>query len=436
MDCARINCAHDDAEAWTAMAANVRAAAERHGRPCRILMDVGGPKLRTGALPPAEAVLKLRPARDPFGRVLAPWCACLGRGPAPPGMPLIELDGGPPPPGTELTLTDARGARRRCTVGPEVDGGAVLTGDRTAYLVPGSELVAQDGCRFTVAAVPERPGQVRLQTGDTLHVIAPGADPPTDVAWVPCTLPEVFADVRAGEAIVFDDGRIGGRVLEARADRLVVRIRHAVPGGAKLRADKGINLPDSRLRLSALTEEDRAALPFVARHADLLGLSFVHRDRDIAQARALLDANGGAGVGLVLKIETPRAFRRLPELLLAAMALPGSWGVMIARGDLAVECGFERLAEVQEEILWLCEAAHTPVIWATQVLEGMAKTGLASRAEITDAAMGVRAECVMLNKGPSILDALQTLDDVLRRMGSHQHKKTALLRRLAPFGDV
>jgi pyruvate kinase len=225
-------------------------------------------------------------------------------------------------------------------------------------------------------------------------------------------------------------------VLTAGPTGLVVRIRHAAPGGAKLRADKGINLPDSRLRLPALTDEDRAAIPLVARHADLLGLSFVHRARDIAQARALLDANGGANVGLVLKIETPRAFRRLPELLLAAMALSGAWGVMIARGDLAVECGFERLAEVQEEILWLCEAAHTPTIWATQVLEGMAKTGLASRAEITDAAMGVRAECVMLNKGPSILDALGTLDDVLRRMGAHQHKKTALLRRLAPFSGA
>ena len=103
---------------------------------------------------------------------------------------------------------------------------------------------------------------------------------------------------------------------------------------------------------------------------------------------------------------------------------------MIARGDLAVECGFERLAEVQEEILWVCEAAHMPVIWATQVLETLAKTGLPSRAEITDAAMGERAECVMLNKGPHILDAMRTLDDILRRMQAHQSKKRPLLRAL------
>ena len=103
---------------------------------------------------------------------------------------------------------------------------------------------------------------------------------------------------------------------------------------------------------------------------------------------------------------------------------------MIARGDLAIECGYERLAEVQEEILWICEAAHVPVIWATQVLENLAKSGQPSRAEITDAAMGERAECVMLNKGPHILEAVDVLDDILRRMQAHQTKKQAMLREL------
>jgi len=103
-------------------------------------------------------------------------------------------------------------------------------------------------------------------------------------------------------------------------------------------------------------------------------------------------------------------------------------GVMIARGDLAVECGYERLAEVQEEILWAAEAAHRPVIRATQVLESLARTGQPSRAEITDAAMGERAECVMLNKGPHILEAIRVLDDILTRMQSHQAKKRSLPR--------
>ena len=104
--------------------------------------------------------------------------------------------------------------------------------------------------------------------------------------------------------------------------------------------------------------------------------------------------------------------------------------VMIARGDLAVEIGFARLAEMQEEILWLCEAAQVPVIWATQVLESYLKTGVPSRGEMTDAAMAARAECVMLNKGPYLFEALAELDQLLDRMSQHMAKKTPQLRPL------
>jgi pyruvate kinase len=130
----------------------------------------------------------------------------------------------------------------------------------------------------------------------------------------------------------------------------------------------------------------------VATLADMVGLSFVQHPQDVDLLRSQLQLLGVGELGLVLKIETRRAFENLPSLLLSAMQSPAC-GIMIARGDLAVECGFERLAEIQEEILWATEAAHMPVIWATQVLETLAKTGLPSRAEITDAAMGERAEC-------------------------------------------
>ena len=103
---------------------------------------------------------------------------------------------------------------------------------------------------------------------------------------------------------------------------------------------------------------------------------------------------------------------------------------MIARGDLAVEIGFSRLAEMQEEILWLCEAAQVPVIWATQVLESYLKTGIPSRGEMTDAAMAARAECVMLNKGAFLFEGIQLLDQLLDRMHGHISKKTHQLRPL------
>jgi pyruvate kinase len=88
------------------------------------------------------------------------------------------------------------------------------------------------------------------------------------------------------------------------------------------------------------------------------------------------------------------------------------------------------MGELQEEILWIAEAAHMPVIWATQVLENLARTNQPSRAEITDVAMGERAECIMLNKGPYIVQAVQAADDILRRMQAHQSKKISLLRQL------
>ncbi len=155
-----------------------------------------------------------------------------------------------------------------------------------------------------------------------------------------------------------------------------------------------------------MTLKDLEDLKIAAEHADVVELSFANTARDVELLQQQLAALGSRQPAIVLKIETQRGFENLPEMLLTAMQSP-SCGVMIARGDLAVECGFERLAEVQEEILWICEAAHVPVIWATQVLENLAKEGLPSRAEITDAAMGDRAECVMLNKGPHVLDAVR-----------------------------
>jgi pyruvate kinase len=161
----------------------------------------------------------------------------------------------------------------------------------------------------------------------------------------------------------------------------------------------------------------------------MVGYSFVQTPDDVGQLISEMRSYGRELPSLVLKIETKRAVTNLPGLILRAVReLPTA--VMIARGDLALDLGFHRMAEMQEEILWLCEAAHVPAIWATQVLETLAKDGLPTRAEVTDAAMANRAECVMLNKGPHIVDAIRTLDDVLVRMEGHQYKKSARLRVL------
>jgi pyruvate kinase len=289
-----------------------------------------------------------------------------------------------------------------------------------------------------VRAVPAVENALRLHKDDVLVLTRQGPGRPARLdaqgrvvrtASIPCTLPEVLTQVHPGERVWFDDGRIGGVIRHVQREEVHVQITVAREGGEKLAADKGINLPDSTLELAALTAKDLEDLDFVARHADLVGLSFVRRVGDIERLQEHLSRLDAGDVGIVLKIENRIAFEHLPELLLAGMH-SRRLGVMIARGDLAVEMGWERLAEVQEEILWLAEAAHVPVIWATQVLETLAKRGLPSRAEITDAAMGERAECVMLNKGPHILEAIEALDDILSRMQAHQHKKRAMLRRL------
>jgi pyruvate kinase len=248
-------------------------------------------------------------------------------------------------------------------------------------------------------------------------------------ATINCTIPEILRDLKAGERVWFDDGKIGGVIKQVAGSEATIEITQAGAAGAKLRGNKGVNLPDSELSIASLTPKDLDDLKVVAEYADIVGMSFVRSPADVEVLDAHLERLGRPDIGLLLKIETRQAFDNLPSLVLTAMRRPAA-GVMIARGDLAVECGYERMAEIQEEILWVCEAAHMPVVWATQVLESLAKKGLPSRAEITDAAMGERAECVMLNKGPHLCDAVEALGDILERMQDHQVKKTAMLRKL------
>jgi pyruvate kinase len=351
--------------------------------------------------------------------------------------------------GTSIDFSDSRGAKRHLLVVHVDQQGAIAESLQTAYLTAETVLYVQGASgkkknSTLVCQIERTPGALHLQRDDMLRLTKEGVgqaalqDDDHDGntvqrAHISCTLPQVIDQVHVGERIWFDDGRIGGVIRHKTDDWLDIEIIQARDGGEKLLADKGINLPDSQLNLPALSDKDIEDLSVVAQEADMVGLSFVQKPADVNLLRSHLHQLQRDDMGIVLKIETLQGFENLPELMLAAMTAKAA-GVMIARGDLAVECGYERMAEVQEEILWCAEAAHMPVIWATQVLESLAKTGLPSRAEISDAGLGVRAECVMLNKGPYILDAIHTLDDILKRMGGHQAKKRPLLRALRAWG--
>ena len=441
MDCMRINCAHDDETAWTRMIAHLRQAEQELGKTCYVSMDLAGPKLRTQGLPPGPAVLRVKPTRDASGQVLAPARLWLTAQEQPQPAPVaadaslafpadwlqqLQADGAVP-------FVDARGSRRQLWVRSVGPAGCWAELRQTAYLTPLTRFLGP-ATAATIQQIPAKPSFLLLRPGDALRVTSqPPADPAAAAGPAPatigCTLPEALAGVKPSEHIWFDDGKIGGVVEAVEAGTLHVRITQARAEGTKLRNDKGINLPDTLLTLPVLTTKDLQDLAFIAQHADLVALSFVNCPADVELLHQHLARLTDRDLPIVLKIETKRGFEKLPALLLSAMRA-GSCGVMIARGDLAVECGFERMAEVQEEMLWLCEAAHVPVIWATQVLESLAQGGRPSRAEITDAAMGDRAECVMLNKGPHMVEAVQVLSAIMQRMQAHQHKKSAMLRHL------
>ena len=326
MDVARINCAHDDAATWTAIASHVRRAASETGRSCRVCFDLCGPRSRTAST----------------------------------------------------------------TVEHE---------DR---------IHRDDRVLMTSRPVPiESEWELQFQ----------------------CSSPDAVAQLSEGDEVWVNEGRLGAIVEGTVDDGLVLHVTDAREKGEHLRVDKGLNFPKTELALDPLTPSDLGALDAVAPLADLIGYSFVQRPDQVARLQDELAQRDAGDVGLIAKIETRLAVRNLPELIIQGAGVQ-PFGVMIARGDLAVEVGYRRMAEIQEELLWLCEAAHVPVIWATQVLDSFVKKGVRHRGELTDAAMAERAECVMLNKGPYAGEAVRLLDDLLGRMEGHQFKKTSRMRAL------
>lgn len=436
MNVARINCARDSEEIWAGMVENVKGAAAETSSVCKIVMDLAGPKIRTGDLQPGPRVFHIKPRRDPMGRTIAPRRIRLipddvaWRGTKVSVIPVprecIEFAHV----GDQIRFKDTRGKKRKLDVVMKDEKGLVVETIKGAYIASGTKLRLKreaEGEKLTyrVSELPPVEQPILLRPGDTLVLhkeSVPGAPAVEDSlgdimepAHISCRQPEVFGYVAASERISLNDGKIAGIIESVSDDHLDIEITKAKPTGSRLRGDRGINFPDSDIRLPGLTAADRDKLEFVATNADAVSLSFVKRAADIEMLQDAIDDYPDAHPGIIIKIETKKGFKNLPELLLTAMRRHPA-AVMIARGDLAVECGWERLAELQEEILLLCQVAQMPVIWATQVLEGGAKKGRPSRAEISDAALAQRADCVMLNKGPHILTAISLLDDILCRM--------------------
>ncbi len=247
-------------------------------------------------------------------------------------------------------------------------------------------------------------------------------------ARISCSFRGAASAMHGGEKIFIDDGKIGLEVLESSDNAITCRVTHAKANGTLLKEEKGINFPDTPIKTSALTQNDRENLLAVLGFADHLSLSFCQDADDVRELQKMLEENGRSDIGIVAKIETKKAVINMPQILEQLLTWEKS-GVMIARGDLAIEVGFRNLAYVQEALLDICDAAHIPVIWATQVLENQMKSNLPSRAEVSDAAMAGRAECVMLNKGAFATDTIDVLTHILDDMHTIFKKNRQLLKR-------
>lgn len=460
MNIARINTAHDDAEVWQAMVEQVRRLSKELHKPCKVMVDLTGPKLRTGPLSFEPSALHIKVKRNLLGVTTEPGKVLL-HGESRPLLQLPpELRGYQPLPvpdrllsrfksGDKLIFKDSRDKRREIVLmeehGPFLWKAVCF---KPTYIKPDTEVYWKRKSKhkrykklevFSLSHMAGTEVQLRLYSGD--HLYLSKAPEPADwaqvkfngqwrqMAKISCQVPEPLDNLEPGDPVWIDDGKIGTKMVSKTADGAILQVIEAGLGGVKLKADKGINFPQTELGMSGLSREDYKNLDWVAKNADLIGLSFVQTQQDVDMLIEELAKRERSEVPILAKIETAKGLHNLPEILLHTLGrIP--LGVMIARGDLAVELGSVRMAEMQEEILSLCEAAHVPVIWATQVLETLAKKGVTSRPELTDAAVSVRSECVMLNKGPYITEAVRVLSNILSNMQNHTHKKVSLLKPL------
>lgn len=227
---------------------------------------------------------------------------------------------------------------------------------------------------------------VQLRQGAEIRIAA--GDAPGDASRVFTPYAELIASAAPGDRLLLDDGRIELRVTERRAGELIA----VVVNGGSLGEHKGINAPGVRLPASAVTAKDEDDLRFgLSLGVDMAALSFVQTPDDVLAARRIAKA-AGRDLPIVAKIERPQALDRLDEIAAAADAL------MVARGDLGLECPLEEVPRVQKQIIARGRALGRPVIVATQVLESMRTEPRPTRAEVSDAATAVdqSADAIML----------------------------------------
>jgi len=225
-------------------------------------------------------------------------------------------------------------------------------------------------------------------------------------------------DVQAGEIILLDDGKLQMKVLETNLkDEVVCEIVH----GGILTSRKGVNLPNTKVSIPSLTPEDRENLEFVLQNdVEWIGLSFVRKAEDIIELKKII-AERGKTARVIAKIEKPEAIANIDEIIAVTD------GIMVARGDLGVECPMEEVPLLQKMIVAKCRAASKPVIVATQMLESMITTPRPTRAEVNDVANSVLdgADAVMLSGETSVgefpLIVIETMQKIIQNIEQNNY---------------
>jgi len=456
MDIARINCAHDEADDWRKMVENIRKANEKSAKPTLVSFDLAGPKIRTGAVVSGPDVVRVKPGKDELGAISKPaklWLAPSGQlspqNDYEAHLPVDELFMSFFKKGDRLLVEDARKKLIDIEIIRKNRLGFVGQCDRSAYITSGSKLTlikskTANRSHGLIGEIMPLKQYLTLKTGDLLRLDkapVPGenavfseAGELISHAHISCTYPAVFELAKPGQTVFFDDGKIEAKIEELTEDYMLLKIKGAKDRGSKLAADKGINFPEIDIHADGLTEKDQNDLKTISDLADIINLSFVNRWQDV---EAILEQFKALNIspGLVLKIETAEGVKNLPEILLHAMRYPDI-GLMIARGDLAVETGWKGFYHIQEEIIRLCEAAYIPAIWATQVLESLSKNNVPTRAEIIDAASAQKLEAIMLNKGNYVHSTIRLLSQMLRKSQYRQKYKEIGLKPIAMAVDL
>jgi len=443
----RINTAHDDPIAWEKMAQTIREENKLQNKETRIYVDLAGPKNRTGSIVKTEQPFKIGLKQleklekvEITSKILENAITKCGSKDGKSIASLVVEDElykeAFKNQGTIFIQDIIRGKKQSFKLIVE-EGKLFAVVDKKILIFPNTQLILKSKEKKLKSKLYNFIAQteiIRLFRGDSIIITPNEIDGYLNCdyegkiysAIINCNNKEIFNYVKVDDSIFIDDGKIGCKIVKLLPIGLECNVFLAKERGTILKEEKGINFPDTDLVINAITPTDKKIFANIVEYADILGISFAQSDKDIKELQDMLKAINKESIAIVPKIETKLALKNLPKIL--EQLLQGDkYALMIARGDLAIEVGFDNLPYIQEEIFNICEAAHVPVIYATQILEGKMKNNLPSRAEVIDVANAQRADCVMLNKGPFVVDTIMSIKNILRKVHTLFHKNKQLL---------